>query len=115
MDAKILPSVKFDEVFAEFYNSFKFDRKLFEADIQVIIAYCDALFNAGVLTRLESERIKTGLQSIIKRAEYDKNYFSELPSDNIHSFIIARLVQLIGDAGKKLHKGWNETDHTITT
>ena len=115
MDVKNLPNAKFDEIIAEFYDSSKFDQHLFQADIQVIVAYCDALFNAGILTRQESERIKNGLQSIIKRVEYDKNYFGELASENIHSFIIARLVQLIGDAGKKLHIGWNETEHTITT
>ncbi len=103
-----------DEIFAEFNNSFKFDRRIFAADIRVSIAYCDALFDAGVLTRLESERVKSGLHSILKRADYDKNYFDELPSEDIHSFIETRLVQLVGEAGGKLRAGRSRIDQTST-
>ncbi|MGI8640164.1 MAG: argininosuccinate lyase [Pyrinomonadaceae bacterium] len=105
---------KADETFAEFNNSFRFDRRIFFADVQAGIAHCDALFHAGVLTRLESERIKNGLQTILKRADYDKNYFNELPSEDVHSFIEARLVQLIGDAGRKLHTGRSRNDQVAT-
>ncbi|MBA3631386.1 MAG: argininosuccinate lyase [Acidobacteria bacterium] len=105
---------KTDETFAEFNNSFSFDRRLFFVDVQASIAHCDALFHAGVLTRLESERIKNGLQTILKRADYDKNYFDELPSEDVHSFIEARLVQLIGDAGRKLHTGRSRNDQVTT-
>ncbi len=99
----------------EFNSSFEVDRRLFLADIKVNIAYCEGLFSAGVLTRLETERIKNGLQAIVKRAEYDKNYFDELPSENIHSFVIARLVQLIGETGKKLLIGRSEPEQMLTT
>jgi argininosuccinate lyase len=94
-----------DKTFVEFNSSFAFDRRLFAADIRASIAYSDSLFHAGVLTRLENERIKNGLQTILKRSDYDKNYFDELPAEDVHSFIEARLVQLIGDAGRKLHTG----------
>ena len=103
-----------DETFAEFNNSFKFDRRLFFADVNASIAHCDALFHAGVLTRLESERIKNGLQTILKRADYDKNYFDELNSEDVHSFIEARLIQLIGDAGRKIHTGRSRNDQVAT-
>ncbi|CAN5192550.1 argininosuccinate lyase [soil metagenome] len=103
-----------DETFAEFNNSFKFDRRLFFADVNASIAHCDALFHAGVLTRLESERIKNGLQTILKRADYDKNYFDELNSEDVHSFIESRLVQLIGDAGRKIHTGRSRNDQVAT-
>jgi len=103
-----------DVVFDEFNNSFKFDRRIFAADIRVSIAYCDALFGAGVLTRLESERIKSGLQTIVKRADYDKNYFAELSSEDVHSFIETRLIQLVGESGRKLRTGRSSIDQTAT-
>ncbi len=96
---------KKDESLGGFTDSFKFDRRLFHADIRVNLAHCDALFHAGILTRLESERIKNGLQTIVKRAEFDRNYFDEFPSTDIYSFIESRLIQLIGDAGRKLQTG----------
>jgi argininosuccinate lyase len=103
-----------DETFAEFNNSFKFDRRLFEADVQASVAHCESLFHAGVLTRLESERIKNGLLTILKRSGFDKNYFDEAGAEDVHSFIEARLVQLIGDAGRKLHTGRSRNDQVAT-
>jgi argininosuccinate lyase len=105
---------KADETFAEFNNSFKFDRRLFAADVRASIAHCEALFHAAVITRLESERIKNGLLTILKRAEYDKNYFDDAAAEDVHSFIEVRLVQLIGDAGRKLHTGRSRNDQVAT-
>jgi len=103
-----------DEQFAEFNCSFGFDRKLFEADIRASLAHCEGLRGAGVITEAEAERITGGLQTILKRALADANYFDELPSEDIHSFVEARLVQLIGDTGRKLHTGRSRNDQVAT-
>ena len=103
-----------DETFARFNNSFNFDRRLFHADIRASVAHCEALFHAGVLTRLEAEKIKNGLWTILKRADYDKNYFNDAPAEDVHSFIETRLVQLIGDTGRKLHTGRSRNDQVAT-
>lgn len=103
-------AAKADETFAEFNRSFNFDKRLFEADVRCSIAHCDGLFHAGVLTRLESEKIKNSLQTLLKRADYDKDYFDDDGAEDIHSFIETRLVQLIGDTGKKLHTGRSRND-----
>ncbi len=102
-----------NETFAEFNNSFGFDRRLFGADIRASIAHCDGLFHAGVLTRLESQRIKNGLETLLKRADFDKNYFDENAED-VHSFIEAKLISLIGDTGGKLHTGRSRNDQVAT-
>ena len=102
-----------NETFAEFNNSFKFDRRLFGADIRASVAHCDGLFHAGVLTRLEAERIKNGLITLLKRADFDKNYFDDAAED-VHSFIESKLVQLIGDTGRKLHTGRSRNDQVAT-
>jgi argininosuccinate lyase len=103
-----------NETFAEFNNSFRFDRRLFFADIRASIAHCDGLFHAGVLTRLESERIKNGLQTLLKRADFDKKYFDEISAEDVHSFIESRLTQLVGDTGRKLHTGRSRNDQVAT-
>ncbi len=103
-----------NEIFAKFNNSFKFDRRLFFADIRGSIAHCDGLFHAGVLTRLESERIKNGLQTLLKRADFDKKYFEDTASEDVHSFIESRLTQLVGDMGRKLHTGRSRNDQVAT-
>lgn len=98
----------------EFNSAFKFDRRLFAVEVRVSIAYCDELFGAGIFTRLEAERAKSALYSILKRAEHDKNYFSELPSEDIYSFVETRLVQLIGETGRKLRVGRSRIDQSAT-
>ncbi|MEJ7860087.1 MAG: lyase family protein [Pyrinomonadaceae bacterium] len=86
----------------EFNSTFIFDRRLFYAEASVSFIYAEALFNAGILTRLESERIKNGLQTILKRAEYDPDYFNNAPSENVQTFIEEKLVQLIGEPARRI-------------
>ena len=109
-DAKNFRAAKF----AEFGRSFVFDQRLFAAAVRVSIVYCDALFHAGVLTRIESERIVNGLQTILKRADFYQDYFDEPNAVDIHSFIESRLVQLIGETGEKMNVGRSRDDQSIT-
>src|SRR5713226_2535697 len=87
---------------AEFNRSFDFDRRLFEADVRASIAHCNGLVGAGVLTNAEATTIKTGLQAILERGLANADYFRELQSEDIHSFVEARLIELTGDVGRKL-------------
>jgi argininosuccinate lyase len=103
-----------DERFAEFNRSFGFDRRLLEVDVRASIAHCEALRGAAVLGEDEAERIRNGLQAILQRAATDADYFDELPSEDVHSFVEARLVQLIGDVGRKLHTGRSRNDQVAT-
>lgn len=98
----------------EFDNSFKTDRRLFSEEIEVNLAYCDALFKAGILNRIESDKITNSLQTILKRAYYDKTYFENFPSDNIHTFIESRLFQLIGDNAFKIKTGKSRVEQIST-
>ncbi|MFY9619959.1 MAG: argininosuccinate lyase [Pyrinomonadaceae bacterium] len=103
-----------DRGFAEFNQSFSFDRRLFEADVRASIAHCDGLFSAGVLTAAEAEQIKSALDRIAEAGKTNPNYFDELPSEDVHSFVEARLVQMIGDGGRKLHTGRSRNDQVAT-
>ncbi len=103
-----------DPSFAKFNNSFTFDRRLFEVDIRASVAHCNGLVHAGVLGIEEAARIKSGLQAILDRAEDDSGYFDEIESEDVHSFVEARLVELVGDAGRKLHTGRSRNDQVAT-
>ena len=103
-----------DAVFADFNNSFKFDKRLFYADVRAGAAHAEGLFQAGVLTRQEAEKIKNGLGALLKRADYDRNYFNDSSAEDVHSFIESKLVQLIGETGKKLHTGRSRNDQVAT-
>jgi argininosuccinate lyase len=105
---------KADERFTEFNRSFGFDRKLFEADVRASLAHCEGLRGAGVLNMAEAEQIKNGLETILKRAATDAGYFDELAAEDVHSFVETRLVQIIGDTGRKLHTGRSRNDQVAT-
>ncbi|HZS47447.1 MAG TPA: argininosuccinate lyase [Blastocatellia bacterium] len=103
-----------DEFFSEFNASFAFDRRLFEADIQASIAHSQGLLEAGIINKSEAQKIKHGLETILRRGRTDGDYFNQYPAEDIHSFVEARLVQLIGDTGYKLHTGRSRNDQVAT-
>ena len=98
-----------DPGFAEFNNSYRFDRRLFEADVTASIAYCQALENAGVISANEGIQIRDALDTILKNGA-DENHSAE----DVHSFVEARLIESIGDVGRKLHTGRSRNDQVAT-
>ena len=103
-----------DAGFARFNQSFSFDRRLFAADIRGSIAHSEALVSAGVLTSEEADEIKTALEQILARGKSNPEYFDELTSEDVHSFVETRLVELVGDTGRKLHTGRSRNDQVAT-
>lgn len=102
-----------DPGFAEFNRSFGFDRRLFDADVRASIAHCDGLTGAGVLSKAEAEQIKTALNTVLERAR-NSNYFDDPSAEDVHSFVEARLREMIGDVGRKLHTGRSRNDQVAT-
>ncbi|HEX9929546.1 MAG TPA: argininosuccinate lyase [Pyrinomonadaceae bacterium] len=105
-----------NEVFVRFNQSFHFDRKLFLFDVQASLAHAGDLKNAGVLSENEFSEISRGLQIMQERfAENGEKYFDEFAdAEDVHSFIEAKLIELIGDAGRKLHTGRSRNDQVAT-
>ncbi len=106
-------TAKPDVTFTEFNNSFRFDRRLFSADIRGSIAQANALRRASVLTEEESSAIVDALHSLRRNAADDGAFF-ETDAEDVHSFIETKLVALIGDPGKKLHTGRSRNDQVAT-
>ena len=102
-----------DEKFVEFNRSFGFDRRLFEADVRGSLAHSEGLRRAGVLTDDEGDKIRNGLLEILEKG-VDAEFFAGSSAEDIHSFIESRLVEMIGDAGQKLHTGRSRNDQVAT-
>src|SRR5829696_3939497 len=101
---------KTDPGFAEFNNSFRFDRRLFKVDVTASIAYCRALEAAGVLKSEEANEIHIALDHILK----NNQDFNDSTAEDVHSFVEARLIELSGDLGRKLHTGRSRNDQVAT-
>src|SRR5687768_6517235 len=91
-----------DPGFAAFNNSFRFDVRLFEVDVEASLAYARALTNAQILNEADSVAIINGLRTILERAQSDPDYFADDSAEDVHSFVEMRLVELTGHAGRKL-------------
>src|SRR3977135_1818138 len=87
---------------AEFNQSFGFDRRLFEVDVRARLAHCEGLAAGGVLSANDSEQIRSALTIILERGRTDVAYFDELAAEDVHSFVAARLVGMVWDAGRKV-------------
>lgn len=103
-----------DETFSEFNNSFRFDRRLFRADVVSSIAHSNGLRTAGVLNDDESAVISSALQTLLDSAENDPRFLDGSDAEDVHSFIEAKLVEFIGEGGKKLHTGRSRNDQVST-
>lgn len=102
-----------DETFAAFNNSFRFDRRLFAADVRASTAHANGLEKAGILSVEESGQIKNALQQLLARSEIDSGFLNG-DAEDVHSFIEANVVKLIGETGKKLHTGRSRNDQVAT-
>ena len=103
-----------DPAFAKFNRSFSFDRRLLEVDARASMAHCDGLAGAGVLTTGEAEHIKFGLAQILSAAGTQSPYLDDAADEDVHSFVEAKLIDLIGDLGRKLHTGRSRNDQVAT-
>ncbi len=98
-----------EEAVFRFNASIGFDRTLFEEDIEGSIAHVKMLGKQGVLTADEKDAIIDGLSGILKDVR-DGALFITDEYEDIHSFVEAKLIERIGDAGKKMHTGRSRND-----
>ncbi len=103
-----------DATFRAFNDSFRFDRRLFAADVRGSIAHCNALQAAGVLSSVEAAQIRSALDTILETVQADPSQFDQTPAEDVHSFVESRLIQIAGDLGGKLHTGRSRNDQVAT-
>jgi argininosuccinate lyase len=88
----------------DFGISFGFDRRLFEDDVTGSLAWANALHGAGVLSNEDVGAISNGLREILGEGRRNPDFVSG-PDEDVHSFVERKLVERIGDAGRRLHTG----------
>ena len=103
-----------DETFAEFNDSFRFDRRLLDADVLASIAHAHGIEKAGVITADERKAIVGGLTHMLEQEALNPEYFEDSTAEDVHSFIEGKLIGLVGDAGRKLHTGRSRNDQVAT-
>jgi argininosuccinate lyase len=93
----------------QFSSSIGVDWRLFPYDIKGSIAYAEMLFKIGILNQRERTLLIAALKEVRNELEMGRLPFKEALED-IHMHIEARLVEKVGDLGKKLHTGRSRND-----
>ena len=82
-------------------------------DIQGSLAHAQMLSEQKIISTEDFKQISSGLQQILE--EIQQNHFTwQLALEDVHLNIEARLTQLIGDAGKRLHTARSRNDQVAT-
>jgi len=98
-----------DKKVYDFNASIKFDKRLMEMDCTGSIAHATMLKRCGIITAEEATAIVDGLMSV-RDDVLNGNLTIDDSFEDIHSFMEAKLIERIGDAGKKLHTGRSRND-----
>ncbi len=93
----------------DFNASILFDKRLYAQDIMGSMAHASMLGRVGVLTKEESEDIVHALADISAEIESGSLEITDEYED-IHSFVEAKLIERLGDTGKKVHTGRSRND-----
>lgn len=93
--------------------SVNFDKRLAEFDIQGSLAHADMLASIGIITDDDKAAIQNGMAQILEEIEAGQFVWS-IDLEDVHLNIEKRLVELIGDAGKRLHTGRSRNDQVAT-
>ena len=101
------------ELVKRYTASVFFDKRLWQADITGSLAHADMLAAQGIIAAGDFDLIEKGMAQIAQ--EIESGAFDwKLDLEDVHLNIEARLTQLVGDAGKRLHTGRSRNDQVAT-
>ncbi|MFQ3623634.1 MAG: argininosuccinate lyase [Acetobacteraceae bacterium] len=96
-------------IMQEINASIAFDKRLWRQDIAGSKAHATMLAARGILAEADRDAIHAGLDQIAEEIESGRFTFSPERED-IHMNIEARLIELVGDAGRRLHTARSRND-----
>ncbi len=100
-------------IMQEINASIGFDQRMWRQDIRGSLAHAAMLARAGVIAPGDEAAIRGGLQGIAAEIEAGRFPFVE-DLEDIHMNIEARLIERVGEAGKRLHTGRSRNDQVAT-
>ncbi|MFV0300066.1 MAG: argininosuccinate lyase [Paracoccus sp. (in: a-proteobacteria)] len=98
-----------DEIMTAINASIGYDRRMTPEDVAGSKAHARMLAARGIISEADRDAILGGLDLVLGEIADGRFVFSEALED-IHMNIEARLVELIGEPGKRLHTGRSRND-----
>lgn len=103
-----------DQRFKHFNDSLRFDYRLAEQDIIGSIAWSKSLVTVNVLSNDEQQKLEHALNELLTSVQHDPNQILQSDAEDIHSWVEQKLIEKVGDLGKKLHTGRSRNDQVTT-
>ncbi|HGF7183371.1 TPA: argininosuccinate lyase [Vibrio cholerae] len=103
-----------DSRFKSFNDSLRFDYRLAEQDIVGSIAWSKALVSVNVLSAQEQQQLEQALNHLLQSVQQDPEQILASHAEDIHSWVEQKLIEQVGDLGKKLHTGRSRNDQVAT-
>lgn len=106
-----------DAEFEEWQRSIGFDWRLLPEEIAASKAHASALCAAGVLTDGEREKLRDALDAIASEhasAAGQEQVRTHPIAEDIHHFVELKLVERVGQLGRKLHTGRSRNEQIAT-
>lgn len=103
-----------DQRFKQFNDSLRFDYRLAQQDIIGSVAWSKALVTVGVLSDAEQQSLEQALNALLKEVQDDPERILQSDAEDIHSWVEGKLIDKVGDLGKKLHTGRSRNDQVAT-
>ncbi len=101
------------ELVKRYTASVHFDKRLWRADIAGSLAHAEMLRAQDIISSEDHRAIDEGLRAVA--AEIEAGQFEwKLDLEDVHLNIEARLTQIAGNAGKRLHTGRSRNDQVAT-
>ena len=101
------------ELVKRYTASVFFDKRLWRADIAGSLAHAEMLSAQGIIGAQDLADIQRGMAQITSEIEAG-TFEWKLDLEDVHLNVEARLTQLVGDAGKRLHTGRSRNDQVAT-
>ena len=102
-----------DRLAQRFNASVDFDKRLAAFDIEGSLAHARMLARVGILPAGDLADIERGMSQIAKEV-HDGTFPWTIEREDVHLNIEARLTDLVGDAGKRLHTARSRNDQVAT-
>ncbi|MBS1188083.1 MAG: argH [Burkholderiaceae bacterium] len=93
--------------------SITFDQRLAQCDIDGSLAHADMLCAQRIITEQDYADIRRGMAQIREEIATGQLVWS-LDREDVHMNIESRLIEIVGDAGRRLHTGRSRNDQVAT-
>ena len=101
------------ELVKRYTSSVFFDQRMWRQDIRGSLAHAEMLAAQQIISAEDLAAIQRGMAQITEEIESGR-FEWKLDLEDVHLNIEARLTQLVGDAGKRLHTGRSRNDQVAT-